>query len=405
MYRRQFLSLCGGLAASACLPAWLAGAEEAAPDLEIVRIVGFDLVSKRPKVVGKNSRLDNHGDSATDRMVRLYTRSGLEGLGNCRADEKALNALLGKSPMDFLKPGKEPAVTGPLGQWTMPVWDLVGKALKKPVFSLLGQEPARRIPVYDGSIYFSDLMPEYASRWQDRFKEEIDSGLKRGYRAFKIKIGRGAKWMPLEEGYKRDKAVLTLIRKHVGPDIVLGVDANNGYDLARTKRLLTDLPDLKPGWVEEMFPENLNDNLDLKAFLKQHRMKTLIADGETQNSVEVFRPFVETRAIDVFQLDMNGLGIEGILAEAALARTEKLLVGPHNWGSLVGFYETLHVGRAIDNFYYAENDPAETDLLIADGYTIRDGFADVPDTPGFGLKLDEEKFGRTIKPLFDLKIS
>ncbi len=50
-----------------------------------------------------------------------------------------------------------------------------------------------------------------------------------------------------------------------------------------------------------------------------------------------------------------------------------------------------------------EDDPLDCDLLIADGYAIRDGKATVPDAPGFGLKLDEQKFAATIKPRFDLK--
>ena len=46
----------------------------------------------------------------------------------------------------------------------MPLWDLAGKALRQPVYALLGGKGARRVPVYDGSIYFADLLPEYTSR-------------------------------------------------------------------------------------------------------------------------------------------------------------------------------------------------------------------------------------------------
>lgn len=59
-------------------------------------------------------------------------------------------------------------------------------------------------------------------------------------------------------------------------------------------------------------------------------------------------------------------------------------------------------GRAIPNFYIQEHDPLSTPLLIAEGYTLKDGYATVPDAPGMGLKLDEELFSK-VDIEFDLK--
>jgi D-galactarolactone cycloisomerase len=229
MNRREFLSFCGAMTGVGVIPEW-AWAEDLPRDIKITRVVGFDLVSRRVKFCGKNSRLDDHGDQARDRMVRLFTGAGIEGLGNCRAGQGELSSLLGRSLSEFFKPD-ERTMRSPLGAGTMPLWDLAGKVLKKPVFRLLGARGPRRVPCYDGSIYFSDLPPQYAGRWQDRFKEEIDLGFKRGHRAFKIKIGRGAKWMLAEDGYVRDRDVLQLIRRYAGADILLGADANDGYSL------------------------------------------------------------------------------------------------------------------------------------------------------------------------------
>lgn len=397
MKRREFLAA----AVAALLPRCIS-AKDLPSGLRITRVVGFDLVSERPKLIGKNSRLDVHGRRATDRMVRLYTNMDIEGIGNCRASEKSLAALLGENPFDFYRPTDRQMV-GPVGAGTMPLWDLAGKVLDKPVYELLGVAGPERVPVYDGSIYFSDLLPDYAKRPLDRFREEIDMGLARGHRAFKVKIGRGAKWMPPREGYARDVAVLKTIRAHAGPDIVIGVDANNGYDLQRTKRLLADLPDYKFAFVEEMFPERIDECLELKEFIVAHGWKTLLADGETQRELDAYKPFIAAQAIDVLQGDMNRFGFEGILTEAAWARPQGLLVAPHNWGSLVGYYMQLHVGRAITNFYRAENDPLSSPVLIADGYQLRDGTSSVPDVPGFGLRIDEAKFSTVAKVNFDLK--
>jgi L-alanine-DL-glutamate epimerase-like enolase superfamily enzyme len=400
MNRREFL-VTAGAATAAGMFSSSSWANEVPSDVRITRIVGFDLPTRRSKVAGKNSRLDVHGDRSADRMARIYTNAGLEGLGNCRADETALSKLLGKSLRDFYDPNK-PAMTV-LGNGTMPLWDLAGKALGKPAYELLGGQGAGQINVYDGSIYFADLLPQYAERPLDRFKEEIDMGLEIGHRAFKIKLGRGAKWMDRQAGDERDIAVLKTIRAHGGPDLVLGVDANNGYDLAGTKRLLEALPDFQFAFMEEMFHEQVDQCLELKAFIHERGWKTLVADGETQSELSAFKPFIESRSIDVLQGDMNHFGFEGILTEAEWARPAGIQIAPHNWGSLIGFYMQLHVGRAVPNFYLAEHDPLSTDVLIADGYDIKDGTCSVPAAPGFGLALDEDKFRSQARVRFDLK--
>jgi len=399
MRRREFLKAAAGTILLS-LRAW---AKEIPHDFKVTRIVGFDLVSERPKLVGKNSRRDVHGKRAADRMVRISTSAGFEGIGNCRAGQSALAQLLGKNPFDFYQSTNRRMVS-PLGTGTMPLWDLAGKVLNKPVYELLAGAGPERVPVYDGSIYFSDLLPEYSSRPLDRFKEEIDMGIAMGHRAFKVKIGRGAKWMPPKEGYARDVEVLKTIRQHAGPDAVVGVDANNGYDLAKTKRLLEELPDYNFAFVEEMFPEEVEKCLELKRFILEHGAKTLVADGETQKELDAYKPFIYARAIDIFQADMNRFGFEGILTEAAWCKPQGLKVAPHNWGSLVGYYMQLHVGRAITNFYRAERDPLSNTVLIADGYEIRDGYSSVPDAPGFGLKIDENKFASNVRVNFDLKV-
>jgi len=398
MRRREFLK---AAVSTTLLPLW-SWAKEIPSDIKIIRIVGFDLVSERSKLAGKNSRLGVHGRRANDRMIRLFTNMGLEGIGNCRTGKKELAQLLGKNPFQFYTSANR-KITGPMGTGTMPLWDLIGKVLKKPVYELLGGAGPKRVPVYDGSIYFNDLLPEYKDKPLDRFKEEIDMGTAIGHRAFKVKIGRGAKWMQPKEGYARDVEVLKTIRQHAGAKVLIGVDANNGYDPAKTKQLMEELPDFNFAFMEEMFPEHIETYLELKRFIRRHNWKTLIADGETQSKLDAYKPFIKARAIDIFQGDMNRFGFEGILTEADWCKPQGLQVAPHNWGSLVGYYMQLHVGRAITNFYRAEHDPLSNEVLIADGYKIQNGSASVPEAPGFGLEIDEDKFATKARVKFDLR--
>jgi L-alanine-DL-glutamate epimerase-like enolase superfamily enzyme len=285
----------------------------------------------------------------------------------------------------------------------MPLWDLAGKLLKQPVYKLLGGRGPEKIASYDASIYFADLLPQFADRWQERFRAEIDMGLKMGHRAFKIKIGRGGKWMPRAEGDARDVDVVRLIRQHAGADIRLMVDANNGYDLAGARRFMDKVGDANLTFVEEMFPETVDECLAFKEFIKSNGWKTLLADGETQHDLSAYKPFVDAKAIDVFQGDMNHFGIEGLMTEATWAEAAQLQIAPHNWGSFVGYFMECHLARAIPNCLFAEHDPLTNDVLRTDGYAIRDGMAIIPDTPGFGIAIDETQFATSAKVLFHLK--
>ncbi len=372
-------------------------------DIQITRIICFNLTSHRIKMVGNNAVGGVHGNTTKERVVRLFTNTGIEGIGRCYSPQQVLVSLLGRNPFDYYQPDQI-RIQSSLSVHTMPMWDLIGKALKKPVYELLGNSGFEKVPAYDGSIYFSDLMDEYRANYPDRFREEIDMGLESGFRAFKIKVGRGHKWMDRKEGDARDIEVLNIIRNHAGMDIQIGIDANDGHNLASTKHLLESLPNFNFAFIEEMFPEEIYQYLELKEFISELGYSTYIADGESQSSPVGLKPFIDARAIDVLQGDMNTYGIEGILMEAEWARSQNLKIAPHNWGSLFGYYLQLHIGKAIENFYMAECDPLKSDVLIAEGYRIEDGFVTVPDSPGFGLVIDDDKLSSSpdIEILFDL---
>jgi L-alanine-DL-glutamate epimerase-like enolase superfamily enzyme len=160
--------------------------------------------------------------------------------------------------------------------------------------------------------------------------------------------------------------------------------------------------DVDLDFVEELFPERIEECLALKQFIKERGWTTLLADGETQHTLGTFKPFLAARAIDVYQGDMNRFGFEGILTEATWAKAQNLLVAPHNWGSLIGYYMQLHVGRAITNFYRAEHDPLTSRVLCAEGYDRKDGASTVPAAPGCGLCINQKAFANEVNIRFDL---
>ena len=62
--------------------------------------------------------------------------------------------------------------------------------------------------------------------------------------------------MPLQEGTRRDIAVIRAVRETVGPACVVMIDANNGYNLNLSKRVLRETAEDKIFWLEEAFHED-----------------------------------------------------------------------------------------------------------------------------------------------------
>ena len=399
--RRQFihrLALAGG--AAMIMPF---GCKESIPDDVIVeRIIQFTFKGKRPKFVGKNSRIDDHTEFGRDKGILIFTNNGLTGIGTYWGDEASMKPFLGKSLLDWYNDTEKKFNLGAGNRGTMAFWDVLAQHYKKPLWQLLGESQRETVPLYDGTIYFQDLIPEYADNYMNQFKKEFDMGMEAGHTFFKMKVGRGGKWMEKEAGYQRDIEVLAACRDYLGPDIQIGVDANNGMDLDSAKQMLSDLPEFNFAFMEEMFPEEVALDLELKNYIKENGWETLVADFESQKEVDAFLPFMEAGCVDVMQGDMNQFGIEGIMAEAAVGKPFGARVAPHNWGSMLGYYCQLHLGKVIENWYQAEQDALSLASITPVGFNLRDGFTTVSEEPGLGLKVDVEALLKEAEVLVDV---
>jgi D-galactarolactone cycloisomerase len=392
MLRRDFLRL-------AAVAPWLgARRDDSAPDAlrrhRIRTITGFRHTAPRPKYVGKNSHLDDHGDRTGDDVLILETDQGATGFGSGRITPEAARKLVGLPLSDLWN--RDTGSVGALGRADHALFDLVGKVLNVPAWTLLGGQGPEWVPVYDGSIYFNDLLPQYQARGVARLVEEAEQGRERGFRAFKVKVGRGFKWMEKDAGFRRDVEVIRALRKALGPEIKLMVDANNGFDLDGTLRWLDAVGPEDLYFVEEMFPEDVEQDLALREAIRAKGWKTLVADGESAREPEHFAPYLEAGVLDVLQPDIRafGLSLQWSLSRRMAARNSPARLAPHNWGSFLGGPMQLVLARGIPNFLIAEIDWSTSDLFDASAFEVRDGRMRVPDRPGCGLVLNAEVFRR-----------
>ncbi len=375
----------------------------------IVRVEWGVLDGRRPRNAGSNARRGEHGITVRVPIARLTTDDGAQGFGVVRVgDRDDAAARVGTPLTDLFAP--ERGVTNRWLPWEYAIWDLMAKRANAPVYALAaavnGRTPPTpyRVPCYDTSLYFDDLHLTGDDEAAALIAAEAREGYERGHRAFKIKVGRGARYMPIEAGMRRDIAVVRAVRGVVGSGLPILLDANNGYTLNLTKRVLAETADCGIFWIEEPFHEDPLLYEDLRAWLEREGLPILIADGEGDASSHLL-DWARDGIVDVVQYDIFGHGFTRWL------RTGKHLDGwnarsaPHHYGGHVGNYTAAHLAGAIAGFTYVEWDEVTTPGLDAPGYIVRDGWVEAPDTPGFGLTLDEGTFRRAVDTAgYDLTI-
>ena len=249
----------------------------------LARIEFGRLEARRPRHAGKNARLGDHGDSITVPLARVTASDGATGFGMVRASREQIASLLGASLGDAVV--SEGGVEMAWRALEFPLWDLQAKRAGVPVYHLIapdtfGTPASRQVSCYDTSLYIDDLHLESHDEAAALIAAEAMDGWDRGHRAFKIKVGRGARHMSLDEGTERDILVIRAVREAVGFGARLMIDANNGYNLNLTKRVLHETADCAIYWLEEAFHEDAVLYRDLKEWLAREGTSILIADGE-----------------------------------------------------------------------------------------------------------------------------
>lgn len=365
-------------------------------DIRIVGVLGFTHSTSRNKFIGKNARRDDHGSTATEPVVRIVTDHGLHGIGFGRVGPHEAQGLIGRSLSELWHP--KVGTRSSLGRADHALYDLVGKALDLPIWQLLGAHGPAAVPVYDTTLYFHDLLPEHASRGVGRLVDEIEQGLELGFRQFKVKVGRGARWMDVQDGFRRDIEVIKALAKAAPTGTRFMADANNQFGPEDTRRFLGEVGE-HIFFIEEPFPENLEDGRELKKWMTDGQIDVLLADGETEHDPEKLFDLADQGGLDVLQPDIRALGIsvQSQLAHS-ISSHPRLELAPHCWGSYLGTFKMLQLARGAPGILTCEIDPMTSSLFDDSLWKIRDGSVVVPEAPGTGLKVREDVFRREHLP-------
>jgi L-alanine-DL-glutamate epimerase-like enolase superfamily enzyme len=256
----------------------------------------------------------------------------------------------------------------------MALWDARGKALKLPLYRLLGGR-SKPVPAYAGGVSLGYQDPH-------ALVAEAQPLVAMGYRAVKLRVG---------DTLDRDLARVAGVRKALGDDVAILVDANTAYSVADARKVMPALDEFGVGWLEEPFPPH-----DYASYAQAATFGAVpLAAGENHYTRFEFTRVLDDGYITVLQPDLSKTGgITEAARIAALASAWKLPIHPHTSMTGLNMAASIHFLCAIDNAGYFEGDVSRGNLfrdeLVSTPYEVgSDGCVRPLDAPGIGVEVDE----------------
>lgn len=334
-------------------------------------------------------------------LVRLVTDDGVVGWGEAFAPPKTAATLIEEQLADEVV-GMDPfeveslcerAYTGEyhfsnhayfqsaLSGIDVAMWDIIGKAVGRPVHKLLGGKSRTELTPYASTMYVTE--------WGQDPVEPMEAVADEGFTAAKIKIGRG-----IEDDVER----VSTAREILGEDADLMVDFNGNYRADQAIRSARALAEFDLTWIEEPVPPE-----SASAYRKvAQAVDVPLAAGEAHYGRFEFKRLAEEYGVTVLQPNIGRCG--GFSEARAIykqATTENAIVRPHVWNNGIGLAAAIQLAAAVPDYPHSENLPEPTLLefdrstnplrheLLETPFDPTGGTLAVPQVPGLGIEVDE----------------
>jgi L-alanine-DL-glutamate epimerase-like enolase superfamily enzyme len=245
------------------------------------------------------------------------------------------------------------------------LWDLKGKHLDAPLFSLLG--PVRvEVPIYGSG--------GFCSYTDSQLADQLAGWVAEGTPRVKMKVGR-------DPG--RDVERVTVARKAIGDDAELFVDANGAFTAKGALRFADSFAMLGVSWFEE--PVGSDDLAGLRLVRDRGPAGMDVAAGEYASTPVEFRLLAEV--VDCLQADVTRCGgVTGLLGAGAIAAAHCLDLSGHTAPSI-----HAHALCGVPGLRHLEwfHDHVRIERMLFDGFLEPAGGRLRPDAsrPGLGVEL------------------
>ena len=289
------------------------------------------------------------------------------------------------------------SLMGILSGIEMAMWDIVGKAVGKPVYALLGGKVHERLRSYT-YLYPPAGVDAYAD---DPVYRDPDAAAARaldyvamGFTAVKFDpAGPYSTFDPRQPSLERlslSEAFCRKIREAVGDRCDLLLGTHGQFTVSGAKRLAQRLEPYAPLWFEEPTPPEMPEQMAEVARYTSIPVST----GERLTTKYEFARVLALGAASIIQMNLGRVG--GLLEAkkiAGMAEAHYAQIAPHLYcGPIVGA-ANIQISTCSPNFLILESierwDGFQAKLLKK---PIRweDGFVIPPDEPGLGVELDED---------------
>lgn len=269
------------------------------------------------------------------------------------------------------------------------LWDIMGKRLGVPVYTLLGGACRDKIRVYANGWYGGAKTPEALA-------EKARQTVARGFTALKFDPVPGPWRTYISKDIERQAICnVQAVREAVGPDIDILVEMHRRLAPMHAVKIARAIEPYQPFWYEEPV---LAENLDALAAAKRD-IRIPVVTGEELYTKFEFREVFEKQAVDIINPDVcNVGGILELKEIAAMAEPYFVVVSPHNYNSTtVGLAATLQVSACIPNFliteYFVNLEPFGQ-AIATQPFEVVNSYIRLPEAPGLGIELDEAALAR-----------
>jgi L-alanine-DL-glutamate epimerase-like enolase superfamily enzyme len=245
------------------------------------------------------------------------------------------------------------------------LWDLFARRAKQPLWKMLGGASPRM------RAYASSINP-------DGCVATAEAAMRRGHRAFKLKIGFGG---------ERDRENLRNLRNLIG-DLNLAVDVNQGFSLGQALGEAPKLEEFGLMWLEE--PLRADRPWNEWRELRQ-RVSTPLAGGENIAGREAFVKLLTEGVLSVIQPDAAKWGgITGCFSVAQEVIAANRTYCPHFLGGGIGLLASAHLLAACNGGWLEVdcNDNPLREQFCGSVADVKEGEVELPDTPGLGIEPD-----------------